>query len=78
MIFEAKFKAGDQFWRKANRTAHVTKVDAVVVDKDGIKYRYYDYTGNHKYEAKEEDSFATKEDCNLAIIEEIAGETRKE
>lgn len=78
MKIETKFKAGDHFWRKANRTAHSSKVDAVIVDEDGINYRYYDCMGNNKYEVKEENSFATKEECNLAIIEEIAGETRKE
>lgn len=78
MKIETKFGAGDHFWRRANRTAHATKVDAVIVDEDGINYRYYDYMGHNKYEVKEKDSFATREECNLAIIEEIAGETQKE
>jgi len=78
MIIKTKFGIGDEFWYKhSDRTARFQTVRKIIITADGILYYEYGVNKYAKFEFEEEKCFATKEECNLAIIEEIAGETRK-
>lgn len=78
MKIETKFNIEDTIWYKHNRKAKRQTVKKIIITDKGILYYEYGVNEYEKFEFEEEKCFATKEECNLAIIEEIAGETRKE
>ena len=75
MEIKTKFNIGDEFWYKYNRSARHQTVKKIIITCEGISYYEYGVNKYDKFEFEEKNCFATKEECNLAIIEEIAGET---
>jgi len=78
MKIEVKFNVGDTFVWKDNREAKNRKVKKIIINDKGIFYETFTPHGNYYIQHEENVCFFTREECNLAIIEEIAGETRKE
>jgi len=78
MEITTEFGIGDRVYYQNRREAKTIVIEKILITDNGI---IYIRTGINKYDQSEFEAdkcFSTKEECNLAIIEEIAGETRKE
>jgi len=77
MVFNTKFNVGDSFVWKNGRHAKNRRVKKIIIDADGIFYQTFTPHGSYYIDHPEKECFSTTEECNLVIIEEIAGGTNE-
>lgn len=77
MNYNFKYDIGEDLWYISNRKAIEIRIESLHIyrtksGKIGLKY----VTNRPSFYEDEMPVYKTKEECNLAIIEEIAGETK--